>query len=276
MYRMHSFANLRTALALVVICSALPVANAVDFQDDPYSARETYPTVALGSESEALDDPLDDIVVFDSRKQQIVPAVLTDLNKFSVVPHNDSYQAQFHVVAPLPEDPGVPVNLFVYLDLDGDTSNNAPAYGPGPESDAGVMLLFGTRTKWHTEVWKYDIGTKKWLKQPDEPAFTINGHDATVDLPASLGLKEGVTRLRAFSLTADEKGSFAEDIVPGEGLPALKKVEAAPVATQVKKPTESRNLFIMSIIGIMALLVVVGSTTIYIAQKRHHKMLGNK
>ncbi|MDD5470044.1 MAG: hypothetical protein PHO92_04590 [Candidatus Peribacteraceae bacterium] len=211
-------------------------AYALSFESDPAAPRERYPMLILQAEGVHADDARDDLVVHDRRGRDIIPSLLADLTAFSVQPVDGVYVARFEIASPLPSDPGVPVNFFVYLDSDGDERNNAPATMSGPGSDAVVMLLFGTRTKWHSQWWQYDSVRKEWNRQEDAPPFTASGSVYTLALPSTLPLFPGKTMLRGFALTSDNAGSIAQDVVPGEGLPPLMQQPAQQDTGAVRYP----------------------------------------
>lgn len=275
MHDMTVISSIRLSALLLASALCLPASMALTFEDDPYSARQTYPTLVFTNDGAGTEDPVDDPIGFDSRKQNIVPGVVADMVDYRLEMVDGKTVARYTLAAPMPEDPNMPVNLFTYFDIDGDSANNAPANGPGPEADAGLMLLFGTNTKWHAEVWRYDSVGQKWVRLEEQPAFTVDGAVVTVDVPPILELRPDVTKLRAYTLTADNVGSLVIDVAPGTGLPPLAQAAPAPAADPAPTPdvaprTTNRNAFLFGILGAMGFLVVVGTATIYIAQKRRH------
>lgn len=201
-------------------------ALAITFENDPAAIREPYPMLTLEEEGVYATDPVGDLVVHDRRDQQIVPPLLADMTEFAVRQSEKGYIAHFTIAAPLPDDPEVPMNFFVYINSDGNKSTNAPATMSGPGSDAVVMLLFGTRTKWHSQWWQFDAGQQQWNRQENKPTFTVAGSVFTLQIPEELQLYPGRTTLRGFALTSDNAGSTAQDVVPGEGLPPVALPEA--------------------------------------------------
>ncbi len=232
------FQHFRLTMMVFLLLHFLLVsqASALTFESDPAIPRERYPMLILQDEGVHADDARDDLVVYDRRGQDIIPSLLADLTAFSVQRIDGVYVARFEIASPLPPDPGVPVNFFVYLDSDGDERNNASAAMSGPGSDAVIMLLFGTRTKWHSQWWQYDSVRKEWNRQEDAPPFTASGSVYTLALPSTLPLSPGKTMLRGFALTSDNAGSIAQDVVPGEGLPPLMQQPAQQDTGSVRYP----------------------------------------
>ncbi len=222
-------------------------AFALTFENNAAAVREPYAMATLTGSGVAVDDPGDDIVVFDRARISSLPPLTADLTSFSVLPTGSGYTAVFQTKSPLPADPGMPVNFFVHLDADGDPSNNAAADGSGPGSDATVMLLFGTKTKWHSEWWQYDALQMRWNRQAEEPSFTATGSTFTLALPSQLILVPGKTTVRGFALTAVDRGPTAEDVAPGVGLPPL-----APVSPKGTTASE----FMPWLIGTAAFMVI--------------------
>lgn len=205
---------------LLILASLVATpASALQYEADIAVERAPFAVLQTQGEAVATEDAKDDLTVY-AKDNRTVPPVRADLARFTMEPTEKGWKAVFETAAPLPADPGMPVNFFVYADRDGDAANNATDGAFRAGADTAVLLLFGTSTKWHTQTWKFDPGTGKWQQQGEPVTFTAGaGSRYSMDIPASILPKDKKGSVRAFALTADNKGSIAIDVAPGEGVP---------------------------------------------------------
>ena len=215
--------KIRNTFSLVAIFLALlPVSVFAEssniFEADIYPERQEF-TWMDSSESK---DVQKDLVVFDKQNRKQVPKVLADIKSIKYTKETEGLKVEFETWEELPEDPGMPVNFQVFIDSDGKKENNAPDGVFRAGCDTAVMILFGTRTKWHSQSWVYDAGLKKWQKSETFPKYTIGKKNFSIVIPKEL-LTEGVPlKIRGMSLTSDD-AITAIDVAPGQGLPPVRK-----------------------------------------------------
>lgn len=212
--------------ALLLPCIA--AAAEPTFEPDGTLERKAFEYVKVNpAKITVTEDAEGDLTIFDRNGEKRVPPLLADLKKVSYEATESGWKVTFETVGPLPEDPGMAVNFFVYADSDGNEKNNAKngVYRSG--SDATYMILFGTRTKWHASRWIYDSATGKWNEQPSKPNFTYDRQTFTLTIPFSELPEEKGLKMRAFSLTSHE-GVTAVDVAPGEGLPPVLQNQGEP------------------------------------------------
>jgi hypothetical protein len=220
---------MRSLSFALVAALALPVsALAVTYEPDATPEREAFENIEVDQNGSSTTDPTDDMVIFDAQMRNTMPPVLADLVRFELEHTAQGWLATFETAAPLPEDPGMPVNFFVYMDSDGIDSNNAVNDVFRTGTDSAVLLLFGTRTKWHAEWWKYLPATKEWQKQVIMPSFTAEGSVYTMLIPFSIMRENSPGEARAFALTSNNAGIISIDIAPGNGLPDVLEDGATP------------------------------------------------
>jgi hypothetical protein len=211
----------------LALALAAASASATSFEAEMALEREAFSAVEMAEKGVNVEDPADDLAVFDREGRSVLPPVLADLTGFTVEPGDAGWIATFTIASPLPEDPGLAVNFDVFLDRDGDPANNAETGVFRVGSDTIFMLLFGTKSKWHSTWWRHDPSTGRWDEQPQDPAYTKEGDRFTLTIPYAVLPRESRVPIRGFSLTSDA-GITAIDIAPGKELPRILPGQAAP------------------------------------------------
>lgn len=194
------------------------------FHDVPFTPAGAVMTDVSGPQ---------DIVVFDRGTGGPAPAVTPDLVSVDVTPAADGWNAVFRFAEPLPAAPSFPINVDLFVDADGDSTNNAPTGVFRAGADGAFVLLFGTRTSWHTMAWSYDPATGRWAERTTPVAFTVDERAVTLAIPSALlpvPPAHGATA-RAFALTSTG-GVTAVDVAPGVGLPPVRGAQAEAMQQQ--------------------------------------------
>lgn len=210
---------------LAAIALLLPATvSAMLREPDMALEREPFASVALTAAGAAITDATgeDDLRLFDRGTGGEAPPFVVDLSSVDVVPGPDGWNVTFRFANPLPKEPSYPINFDLFFD-DGTARNNAPDGVFRAGTDKAFLLLFGTRTKWHTVTWQYDPASGRWAEITVPVGFTIGEKEVSLRIPASLlplAPPRGAT-VRAFALTSLE-GNTVVDVAPGAGLPAVR------------------------------------------------------
>jgi hypothetical protein len=235
----------RLLIALVLVLCPLSRAAALTYETD--QTRERGPFESIQMNRTSVDDAADDLTVFSRDGANTVPSVLADITHVSLSHNSKQWTIAFETAAPIPDDPGMPVNVDVFIDR--PDMPNAPdgVYRAGV--DTACMLLFGTVSKWHTQCWDYQNG--KWQKGGTFPYLLSRGK-ATLYLPFTV-LPQDAVGVRFFTLTSDNAGHDAIDVAPGDGLPPL-PVDAslAPLSPQTAPTSMGGAWTIIAVVAAMA------------------------
>lgn len=240
---------LLSALVLFPLSSATA---AVVFESDQTREREPFATVTMHAGS--VEDPADDVTVFTRDGAPTVPTVSADITRVTFSRNSQRWEIAFETTEPLPDDPGMPVNLNVFIDR--PDMPNAPdgVYRAG--IDTACMLLFGTVTKWHTQCWSYLNG--KWQKGGTFP-YRLSRGKATLSIPLTV-LPADASGVRFFSLVSDNAGHEAIDVAPGAGLPPVRDLALPPAEIDPSprvRPTGMAGAWIM--IAVVAAMAGAGA-----------------
>lgn len=198
-----------------------PRMKKTSFEADIALEREQFPWAKTVLKGAQVADDTNDLVFFDKKSERKATALQADLKRMQVQAGAGGWEVEFETVAAIPEDPGMPVNFDVFFDRDGDPSNNAPDGVFRAGSDAVFMILFGTRTKWHATSWSYVPAEKRW-REGAAPVYKVSPTKFSLTIPYELVPKNENILVRGFSLVL-ENGITAVDIVPGAGLPVVRK-----------------------------------------------------
>ncbi len=269
---------MRSIFAFILSLLLLPasVGAATVFERESTNERETFEDVPLADAPVLLDDPRDDLVVFDRNGGAAVPPLLADITKVSLTEADDGWRVQVTTDAPFPADPGMPVNFHVYIDR--PEVPNAPSGVFRASSDLAFLLLFGTRTKWHSEHWTYDAASGRWLENTPFP-FTVGERDFTLTLPYSVLPRDSQGSIRFLALTSDNAGSTAIDVAPGEGLPAAQSEPTAnPPPQEVEpdqavEPDDDRSSVQVILLVTLLSLAVCTSAMAFLQHIKRHRAL---
>jgi len=262
------------SVALLLALIATP-AFAATFETQIALEREPFEYAATEEGTLTLEDPVDDLIVFDRDNRGTLPPVLADLTRMSVEPRDDGWIVTFELANPLPEDPGLAVNFDVFIDRDGDESNDATTGVFRAHSDTIFMLLHGTRTKWHSKWWTYDSATGRWNEQPNDPEYTLGDSTFTLKIPYAVIPREAGVPMRGFSLTSTG-GITAIDIVPGTDFPPVLAVQPQPpqptptpppTPTEVRAPSTGGLLSPTVVYSVIAFLLGVSLTMWWVRRK---------
>lgn len=222
----------KTFLSLMLATIVLPSgAFAMTTEQDMTREREAFPTLTLSAEGVTAQDEMEDLTLFDRSGTGRPPPVLADVTAVAMTPGADGWTVRFDLLGALPGNPDMPVNFDVLVVRDGMPHAEDGVFRAG--SDLAFLLLFGTRTRWHTETWTYDAAGRRWEAQPSVP-FGVEGNAVTLQIPYATLPRDTRGSARFLSLTS-QSGATAVDIVPGNQLPAVR--EAAAVTT----PTSSAD-----------------------------------
>ena len=245
---------LRLLLLAAIVFMIPSQSNAIEYQINGSVEREEFMYTKVSSDGTIVPDEIDDIIVFDRHHRNEPPSLLADITQVEYRATDDGWDVVFTVAEEIPEDPGMAVNFFVYIDSDGNKKNNAPNGVYRTNTDTTYMILHGTRTKWHSKRWLYDSKLGRWTEQPDKPQFTLGTTEFTLHIPYSEVPKKDGIEMRAFSLTA-EKALTAIDIAPGTGIP---KVLQQPIHEPKEKKSENSGgtFHTVFLLGVCVLLGV--------------------
>lgn len=232
-------------------------AFAVSFDTEIALEREPFEYAATSTDGLIVEDTTDDLVVFDRQNRQTLPPVLADMTYFKVEPQEESWLVTFEIAEALPEDPGLAVNFDVFIDIDGDESNNPNTGVYRAHSDTIYMILHGSRTKWHSKYWTYDSSTGLWTEQPQKPAYEIGDGTYSLEIPYDQLPKESDIPIRGFSLTSTG-GITAIDVIPGAEFPPVLAVQPTPPQAEPPppKPQEQPTGGQFSIQGLLSPTVI--------------------
>lgn len=214
---------LSVLLSLVSIVTVSAQSSVSSFLREPDMAleRESFEAVPLSENVIIQDDVVaEDIVVFDKSANGPLPPSILNISSVELVQTESAWKATYTFDASLPKQPSFPINVDLFLDSDGKSANNAKTGVFRAETDLAFLLLFGTRTKWHTLTWKYDPASGRWGQLMTPVEFSIGESEVTMTIPFSLLPKDiprGAT-VRGFALTSTG-GVTAVDVAPGLGLP---------------------------------------------------------
>lgn len=189
--------------------------------------RSAFEAVPLRADGAVMTDATGegDIVVFDRGTGGAAPDAIIDLSSVEMTPEGDAWKVLFRFVDPLPAEPQYPINFDLFVDSDGDRKNNAKTGVFRAGSDRAFLLLFGTKTKWHTLTWQFDPSNDRWAQLTTPVEFAIGEKDVTLTIPSSLlpMTPPKNATVRAFALTSTG-GITATDVAPGMALPEVRTV----------------------------------------------------
>lgn len=218
-------------LSAAAICSmatasiAVAQSGAYPRENDMTVERKAFTGVPFLKTGATMTDATgnDDVVVFDRGTGAPLPELVIDLSSVDLVPAADGWKATFRFTEPLPAEPTYPINFDLFVDIDGKTENNAKTGVFRAGTDRAFLLLFGTKTKWHTLTWQYDPASDRWAQLTTPVTFTIGTNDVSMSIPDALLPLEPARKsiVRAFALTSTG-GVTAVDVAPGLALPAVR------------------------------------------------------
>jgi hypothetical protein len=245
------------SIALFVL-APLGASAAMSFESDGTRERTAFETVRMNQST--IDDATDDLTVFTRDGVQTVPEVMADITRVTMTNNTKRWEITVETATPLPDNPGMPVNIDVFIDR--ADIPNAPngVYRAG--IDTACMLLFGTVTKWHTQCWSYEGG--KWQKGGTFP-YLINRGTATLYIPLTV-LPEDAIGVRFFTLTSDNAGHEAVDVAPGTGLPPLP--EDLPQPTQMTPSRVSPPTSMGKVWSLILIVAAVAGTGAWAVSRR--------
>lgn len=245
-----------TALLLTLL-SAVSLAATADYphEQDMTQERQEFQSVSLDANNPFISDDTgaNDITVFGGAGS---PPFVIDLKSVGMAKTASGWTATFNFLGTLPKNPGYPVNFDLFVDRDGDTSNNAKTGVFRAGADTAFLLLYGTKTQWHTLTWEYDPTSARW-NQMDQPVdFTVNPSSISMSIPFTL-LPEQTHHnedFRGFALTSSG-GITAVDVAPGLGLPPVRfaPAPAQTTATTVRPTWVVLGILVVLFIGSVAL-----------------------
>ncbi len=202
------------ASALIAVWVAcISCAHAQMFVQGEAAKRGSLPVLQLQDAPLSIVDPENDLSVFDGKNEGRLPTLLVDVQQVDMSLSGSGWLVVFQTYKAVPNDPGMPVNFNVFI----DPPHHSNALWRGEKLTC--MLLFGTKTKWHTECWTADKGAT--MKKIGTIPYTVESERFTMLIPFAFLSKQSAGSVHFVALTSNNFGSDAIDIAPGTLLPSI-------------------------------------------------------
>ncbi len=255
-------------LFLSVASAAAPVSGLTRESDMTIDrhAFATVPLVASGATIRDVSTPPDqksstagsDMVEFSPAEGSPLPPTLIDLQTVNMAPTDDGWKVEFSFIGSLPQKPDFPVNIDLFVDRDGRTSNNAETGVFRAGSDMAFLLLYGVKTGWHTLTWQYDVTTMRWIQMTTPIEFQVASTSASMVIPYALLPRQtlGGQTVRAFALTSKD-GVTVVDVAPGHGLPPRRADTFEQQLAAASSPMDGKWLIVGILTGFCAAAILL-------------------
>lgn len=169
-----------------------------------------------------IEDPIGDVVTrFGTTSEIREPWGDISLATVAKNEETQAWDVTVTLGGAIPETPGRAAQLFVYLDADGDASNNAPD-GIRIGTDAEFSVQYDATNGWYADFRWYNANAIFWAVNKDTAAtFDVVGDTVTVHIPFAEAPSTLTPRWRVAMAVAD--GSETQiDVAPGTGFPPPK------------------------------------------------------